>query len=97
MHPFSIPRVGELYLRSMSRFAPTQLFSLQGIGAVDKAEIGAYYDLLKREDGHREHPVGITEGPFGTDGAADTVDRQMATIDAKGIDSRAAPSCEPRP
>lgn len=54
MHPFSIPRVGELYLRSMTRFALTQLFQLQGIGdrgAVDKAEIGAYYDLLKREDG----------------------------------------------
>jgi pimeloyl-ACP methyl ester carboxylesterase len=53
MHPFSIPRVGEIYLATMSRFALVQLFYLQGIGnraAVDKHEIGAYYDLLKRSD-----------------------------------------------
>jgi haloalkane dehalogenase len=56
MHPFSIARVGELYLRSMSRFALVQLFYLQGIGdrtAVSRDEIGVYYDLLKREDGGR--------------------------------------------
>ena len=53
MHPFSIPRVGELYLRSMSRPVLVQLFRLQGLGdpsAASRAEIGAYYDLLKRED-----------------------------------------------
>ncbi len=54
MHPFSIPRVGEIYLRTMSRPALVALFRLQGIGdrsASSRAEIGAYYDLLKREDG----------------------------------------------
>ncbi len=54
MHPFSIPRVGELYLRTMTRPALVQLFYLQGIGdrsAVSKDEIGVYYDLLKRGDG----------------------------------------------
>ncbi len=54
MHPFSIPRIGELYLRTMSRPALVQLFYLQGIGdrsASSRAEIGAYYDLLKRDDG----------------------------------------------
>jgi pimeloyl-ACP methyl ester carboxylesterase len=54
MHPFSIPRLGELYLRSMTRFTLVQLFYMQGIGdraAVNKDEIGAYYDLLKRGDG----------------------------------------------
>jgi haloalkane dehalogenase len=53
MHPFSIPRVGELYLRSMSRPAFIALFRLQGLGdrsAATRAEIGAYYELLKRLD-----------------------------------------------
>jgi pimeloyl-ACP methyl ester carboxylesterase len=53
MHPFSIPRVGELYLRSMSRPVMVQLFYLQGLGdrsASSRAEIGAHYDLLKRSD-----------------------------------------------
>jgi haloalkane dehalogenase len=53
MHPFSIPTIGELYLRTMSRPAFVALFRLQGLGdrsAATRAEIGAYYDLLKRED-----------------------------------------------
>jgi haloalkane dehalogenase len=56
MHPFSIRSVGEIYLRTMTRFALVQLFYLQGIAdrsAVPKEEVGAYYDLLKREDGGR--------------------------------------------
>ena len=54
MHPFSIPRVGEVYLKTMQRPAMVELFYLQGIGdraACPRAEIGAYYDLLKRDDG----------------------------------------------
>ncbi len=54
MHPFSIPRIGEIYLRTMTRPALVALFRLQGIGdrsASSRAEIGAYYDLLKRGDG----------------------------------------------
>lgn len=54
MHPFSIPRVGELYLRTMTRPVLIQLFKLQGLadpGVVPREEIGAYYDLLKRADG----------------------------------------------
>lgn len=53
MHPFSIPRIGEIYLATMTRPALVQLFLRQGIGdrsAVSRAEIGAYYDLLKRGD-----------------------------------------------
>ncbi len=54
MHPFSISGVGELYLRSLIRPTMVELFYLQGIGdrsAVPRSEVGAYYDLLKREDG----------------------------------------------
>jgi haloalkane dehalogenase len=54
MHPFSIPRVGELYLRTLTRPTFAALFYLQGIGdrsAISRAEVGAYYELLKREDG----------------------------------------------
>lgn len=53
MHPFSIPRVGEVYLATMTRFSLVQLFYMQGIGdrsAVPRQEVGAYYDLLKRGD-----------------------------------------------
>jgi pimeloyl-ACP methyl ester carboxylesterase len=56
MHPFSVPRLGEAYLRTMTRFAFVRLFYLQGIGdraAVSRDEIGAHYDLLKRGDGGR--------------------------------------------
>lgn len=54
MHPFSVTRLGELYLRASTRPALVELFYLQGIGdraAVPRAEVGAYYDLIKREDG----------------------------------------------
>lgn len=53
MHPFSIEKVGEVYLGSMIRPALVGLFHLQGIGdrkASSYAEIGVYYDLLKRGD-----------------------------------------------
>jgi haloalkane dehalogenase len=56
MHPFSIRGVGEIYLRTMTRFALVQLFYLQGVedrSAAPKEEVGAYYDLLKRGDGGR--------------------------------------------
>jgi haloalkane dehalogenase len=56
MHPFSIRGVGEVYLRTMRRFTMVRLFYLQGIddrSEVPKEEVGAYYDLLKREDGGR--------------------------------------------
>ncbi|MGI8727372.1 MAG: alpha/beta fold hydrolase [Solirubrobacterales bacterium] len=54
MHPFSIPVIGELWLASMSKFALSQLFYMQGIGdrdATPPEEIAAYQELLKREDG----------------------------------------------
>ena len=53
-NPYVMDTLGELYLRSMTRFTLVQLFYMQGIGdraAVNKDEIGAYYDLLKRGDG----------------------------------------------
>jgi len=56
MHPFSIRGVGEVYLRTMTRFAFSELFYLQGVenrSAVPRGEVYAYYDLLKREDGGR--------------------------------------------
>jgi haloalkane dehalogenase len=56
MQPFAIRGVGELYLRSMTQFAFSQLFYLQGLedrSATPRAEVNAYYDLLKREDGGR--------------------------------------------
>jgi haloalkane dehalogenase len=52
-----VPRgIGELWLRSLSRFAMGLMTSYEGIGdrsAVSRDELGAYYDLLKREDGGR--------------------------------------------
>jgi haloalkane dehalogenase len=56
MQPFAMRGLGEVYLRTMTRFAMTRLFYLQGIedrSAVPKEEVGAYYDLLKRADGGR--------------------------------------------
>ena len=56
MRPFSIRGVGEVYLRSLSRFAFSELFYLQGVkdrSATPRAEVYAYYELLKREDGGR--------------------------------------------
>jgi haloalkane dehalogenase len=56
MQLFAIRGVGELYLRSMTRFAFSELFYLQGVkdrSATPRHEVYAYYDLLKREDGGR--------------------------------------------
>lgn len=54
MQPFAIRGVGELWLKSMSKPAFTQLMYRQGIqdrAATPKEELHAYVDLLKREDG----------------------------------------------
>lgn len=54
MEPFARRGVGEIYLRTLSKPALRMLMRLQGIGnmsAVGRAEIDAYVDLLKREDG----------------------------------------------
>lgn len=56
MEPFARARVGELYLRALSKPAFRLLMGLQGIGdrsAITTAEIDAYVDLLKRQDGGR--------------------------------------------
>jgi haloalkane dehalogenase len=56
MLPFSIRGIGEVYLRTMTRFAFSELFYLQGVkdrAAVPRPEVYAYYDLLKRDDGGR--------------------------------------------
>jgi haloalkane dehalogenase len=54
MAPAAIRGIGEVYLVSMTRFGMAELIYLQGIGdrsAVPRAEVGAYRELLKREDG----------------------------------------------
>ncbi len=54
MHPFSIPRVGELWLRAMVGPAFRQVYYLTGIedrSTVPAAEVDAHLALLKREDG----------------------------------------------
>jgi haloalkane dehalogenase len=56
MRPFAIRGVGEVYLRTMSRFAFSEFFYLQGVkdrSAVPRPEAYAYYELLKRGDGGR--------------------------------------------
>jgi haloalkane dehalogenase len=56
MQPFAVRGVGEFYLRTMSRFAFSELFYLQGVrdrSATPRAEVYAYYQLLKRADGGR--------------------------------------------
>ena len=56
MQPFAMRGIGEVYLRTMTRLAFTQLFYLQGVkdrAATPRAEAGAYYDLLKRGDAGR--------------------------------------------
>ena len=53
MHPFSIPGVGEAWLRSMARVPFRQIYYMVGIGdrsAVPRAEVDAHHALLKRED-----------------------------------------------
>jgi pimeloyl-ACP methyl ester carboxylesterase len=56
MRPFAVRGLGPLWLRSVSRFAFSQLFYLQGVAdrrAVPRHEIYAHYELLKRADGGR--------------------------------------------
>ena len=56
MEPFARRGVGEVYLRALSKPAFRALMSLQGVAdrsAVPNAELDAYVDLLKREDGGR--------------------------------------------
>ena len=54
MEPFARRGLGEAYLRTLSKPAFRMLMRLQGVGdmsAVSSAELGAYVELLKREDG----------------------------------------------
>ncbi|HEY1360017.1 MAG TPA: alpha/beta fold hydrolase [Thermoleophilaceae bacterium] len=54
MEPFARPRLGEIYLATMVKPAFRQLFYLQGLedrSAMTTAEVDAYVDLLKRDDG----------------------------------------------
>ncbi len=56
MEPFARPGLGELYLKGLSKPAFRALMALQGVNdrrAVTGAELDAYVDLLKREDGGR--------------------------------------------
>jgi len=56
MEPFARRGVGEVYLRALSKPAFRMLMRLQGVAdrsAVPNAELDAYVDLLKREDGGR--------------------------------------------
>lgn len=52
MQPFAIPGLRRLWLASLTRPAFRALMRMQGMGpAVPNAEIDAYVELLKREDG----------------------------------------------
>lgn len=56
MEPFARRGLGEVYLRALSKQAFRMLMSLQGVAdrsAVPNAELDAYVDLLKLEDGGR--------------------------------------------
>jgi haloalkane dehalogenase len=56
MEPFARRRVGEVYLRTLTKPAFRLLMRLQGIenmGAVSAAELDAYVDLLREGDGGR--------------------------------------------
>ncbi len=56
MEPFARRHVGELYLKSLSKPAFRLLMRLQGVSnrsMVADAELDAYVDLLKRQDGGR--------------------------------------------
>ncbi len=56
MEPFARRGIGEVYLRTLTKPAFRMLMRLQGIedmAAVGRAELDAYVDLLKREDGGR--------------------------------------------
>jgi pimeloyl-ACP methyl ester carboxylesterase len=54
MEPFARRRIGELYLRTLTKPAFRMLMRLQGIAdahAVRRDELDAYVDLLRRGDG----------------------------------------------
>jgi pimeloyl-ACP methyl ester carboxylesterase len=54
MEPFARRGIGEAYLRTLSKPAFRALMGLQGVAdrtAVPRAELDAYVDLLRREDG----------------------------------------------
>jgi haloalkane dehalogenase len=56
MCPFAVRGLGPIWLRSLSRFAFSELFYLHGVAdrrAVPRHEIYAHYELLKRADGGR--------------------------------------------
>ncbi len=56
MHPFSVRGAGEIWLRSLNRYAMRQLLYLQTVedrAALPKEQAYAYYELLKRDDGGR--------------------------------------------
>jgi haloalkane dehalogenase len=56
MQPFSIRGLGEVWLRSLNRWAFSELFYLQGIrdrSATPREELFAHYELLRRGDGGR--------------------------------------------
>jgi haloalkane dehalogenase len=56
MQPFAIRGLGEVWLKSLTRFSMRQILYLQAIAdrkAVPAAEASAYHDLVKREDGGR--------------------------------------------
>jgi len=56
MEPFARRGIGEIYLRSLSKPTFRLLMRLQGVrdmSAVSSAELDAYVDLLKRDDGGR--------------------------------------------
>ena len=53
MHPFSVPGIGSIWLKSLRPFVMSELFYLQGVAdraAVPRREIYAHYYLLKRID-----------------------------------------------
>jgi haloalkane dehalogenase len=56
MRPFAVRGLGEAWVRSLNRWAFSELFYAQGVGdraAVPRTEVFAHYDLLKRGDGGR--------------------------------------------
>ena len=56
MRPFAVRGLGQIWLRTLSRFAFSESFYLQGVAdrrAVPRHEIYAHYELLKRTDGGR--------------------------------------------
>jgi haloalkane dehalogenase len=56
MRPFAVPGLGQIALRTLSRFGFSEIFYLQGVAdrsAVPRHEVYAHHELLKRMDGGR--------------------------------------------